>query len=147
MANKMNGDEDLRDSLLTTLTRSEPLMRAPDGFTGDVMNRIGKLPVRKVRPFVAPWWLKWGIPGVAVACLAGMMATGSWEPVTSDTGFSMTEKLSGTINSWLLANKPAISMPDINIPGNVVLVVGGLTVLIWSFWFLARFLNKHMKHL
>jgi hypothetical protein len=143
MADKMIREDDLRDKFLSELTGSEEELHAPAGFTAGVLNRISTVaPVRQLRPYTAPWWLKWGIPLVAFASLAAILAIGAGKEPASAATFNFHEKLTQRINSWLVLNQPDITIPKISVPDNLVLILGGLTVLLWGFWFLVRYLNK-----
>lgn len=147
MANKMIDQDDLRDSFLSALTRSEEQIAAPDGFMDGIMNRIGLLqPAAKFKPYQPPVWLKWGVPGVIAVCMTAILFWGPKGVPKASTGVSILEKTSHNMTGWFNGLKPDINFPEIHFSATWLWVLGGSTVLTWGFWCLSRFLEKRMKH-
>ena len=147
MANKMITEKELRDGFLSTLIRSDEPLRAPQGFSDEVMNRIGQIPeITGLKPYSPPVWLKWGIPGVFVVCLTGLLILGNAkEPDAAEPVASLFEKMSMTINSWFSGFNIDIKFPDIDLSGTVLWILAGGMALTWSFVLLFRFLEKKTR--
>ena len=147
MANKMISEKELRDEFLSTLIRSAEPLSVPQGFSDEVMNRIGHIPeITRLKPYVPPVWLKWGIPAVFVVCLIGLLISGSAEePAAAEPVASLFEKVSMTLNSWFSGFKIDFQFPRLDLSGTVLWVLAGGMVLIWSFVLLFRFLEKKAR--
>jgi hypothetical protein len=144
MANKMISEVELRDELLSAIIRSEEQLQAPEGFIDGVMDRISLLPsIKRISPYAPPAWLKWGIPGVFVVCLMGLLISGpAKEQAAQEPVVSLFEKVFTTINSWLSGFNIEIKFPDLDLSGTVLWILAGGMVLTWSFVLLFRFLEK-----
>jgi hypothetical protein len=148
MANKMITEKDLRDSLLSAVIRSEPASNAPAGFMDDVMNRIASIPApAALKPYKPPIWLKWGIPGIIVSILIGMLFWGTVkEPVRPLAGTSFVQESFKQVSSWFSTADTHWKFPDLNVSANMLWIVLGGIVLTWSFLLLARFLEKRVRN-
>ena len=147
MANKMISEKDLHDEFLSGLLKSEQPVMAPENFSAGIMERIGLLPARPgIKPYVPPFWLKWGVPGVALASLLILLITRSGEstPATHQLPTLNGQQLD-KISSWFSGFKPDITMPSLDIPATALWVIAGGVVLTWAFLLLARFLEKKVK--
>ena len=147
MANKMIEEEELKDSFLSALIRSEEPLRAPEGFMDGVMDRIRLIPEKvKLKPYAPPAWLKWGIPGVFAVCLIGLLIWGpAKEPAATEPVVSLFEKVFMTINAWISEFNIDIRFPSLNLSGTVLWILAGCIVLTWSFLLLFRFLEKRAR--
>lgn len=147
MANKMITEKELRDEFLTAMIQSEEPLRVPQDFSGEVMNRIGLIPqFTKLKPYTPPFWLKWGIPGIIIVCLIGLLISGPVkEPAAVEPVASFFEKVSTTISSWFSGFNTDFKLPGLNIPETALWVLAGGIVLTWSFLLLFRFLEKKSR--
>lgn len=147
MANKMISEKDLRDEFLSAMIRSDEPMKAPPDFSEQIMNRIGlQAEASRLKPYEPPFWLKWGIPGVFIVCLIGLMISGwAQEPAATEPEVSFFEKISLTINSWLSGFKTEFSFPDLDLSGTVLWILAGGVVLTWGFVLLFLFLEKKAR--
>jgi hypothetical protein len=147
MASKMISEQELHDDFLSAMIRSEEPMKIPAGFKDEVMNSIGELPLAiRVKPYAAPAWLKWGIPGVIFSCfMALLISEPSAEPAELNSGISFIEKSMNGINSWLSGFSIDIQLPDLNISGTLAWILAGGMVLTLSFILMFRFLERKAK--
>jgi hypothetical protein len=143
MANHLISEKDLHDDFLSAMIRSDESAQAPEGFMDEVLNRISLLPsVKTIKPYSPPRWLKWGIPGVMLTCLIGLLIWGFKKPINPDSGLTALERVFNKINSWISGLKFDIDFPILNNTGTIVWIVAGFLILIWSFLLLSRFLEK-----
>lgn len=147
MASKMISEEELHDEFLSTLIRSEEPMKTPAGFRDEVMKSISVLPMSiRVKPYAAPAWLKWGIPGVIFCCLMALfLSEPVAQPTKLDSGISFIEKSLNGINSWISGFTIDLQWPSLDISGTVAWVLAGGMALTLSFWLLSHFLEKKLR--
>ena len=144
MANKMISEKELHDDFLSAMIRSVEPMKVPPGFSDEVMNRIGlKTYVSELKPYTPPVWLKWGIPGVFIVCLVGLLGSGvAKEQAAAEPAASLLKNMSMTINSWFTGFNFEFKLPNLDLSGTVLWILAGGMVLTWSFVLLFRFLEK-----
>jgi hypothetical protein len=144
MANKMISEEDLHDSFLSALIRSEEPMTAPEGFSDAVMKALSLNPLKSgLKPYKPPLWLKWGIPGAGAAGLISLLVAGpAKEAVTHEPVTSLLERTTSAVSTWF--SGASLSIPDhsLNVPETALWILGGSALLIWSFLLLSRFLER-----
>lgn len=147
MANKMISEEELRDEFLSAMIRSEEPLQAPEGFADEVMKRISNVPSPvRISPYSPPLWLKWGIPGIIILCLIGLLVSGQAEEnAGTQPVVSLLEKTSAALSSWFTGFNIDFKFPGLNISGTTLWILGGGIILTWSFLLLFRFLEKRAR--
>jgi len=147
MANKMISEKELQDDFLSAMIRSEEPIEVPEGFSDEVMDRIGLISqTSALKPYSPPFWLKWGIPGVIVMGLIGLVISGqAYEPIDTKHITSIFQQISGSVSSIFSELKIDIQFRSLNISPTVLWILLGGVVLTWSFLLLNRFLQKKVK--
>lgn len=151
MANQIANLPESPDDLIRQLIRSDGPDRAPKGFTGNVMSKLGELQTsRRLKPVKSWSWLSWAVPGLMAASVlvAWAVSLPSNRAVTGEDTLTVSQAFDGLdslLSSWTLWTRDLFH----SIPVGGYWIMAGIMVLAWGFlllwWFLERLDRNRSK--
>jgi|GEM_PF-5862642 len=133
----------LSDQLLKKWINSMPVEKAPEKIKGQIISRIATSHLVKPVRYQPPVLIKIGIPLLFLTCLIVLFLqsgfpSGLRNSLTHPVSFSWIKQ----INLWLKGLPQEVTLPQLSMPGNWIVILGSGLILFWSFFFLYRILSR-----